>query len=226
MLSSRGGSANDVLRREGLAAVTAAIAAGEANVDTFTWKALLELGLARPEDALDTFAAAERALDPGLTPWMHSHRCEAYAALGRPEEALADAKQAVADDTDDLALRSNTVTALITAARVELLPIASVGDLRRYQDLIEWRPGRGRRAGGRGPGPSLPPLGGRGREPRLHRQARAADDLRRRHRLPRPTAAQPLEDEAALAGPARRADREQRRNLRDRDAGRDPAGGP
>jgi tetratricopeptide (TPR) repeat protein len=138
MLSSRGGGATDVLRREGVKALTAAIAAGEANADTFTWKAILELDLARPEAALDTFAEAERELDSGLTPWMHSYCCQAHAALGRPEEALAEAKLAVDDETDDLALRSNTVTALILAARVELLPIASDGDLRRYQDLIAW----------------------------------------------------------------------------------------
>ena len=138
-ISSRSGdAATDVLRREGLAALTAAIAGGEANADTFTWKAQLELDLREPETALDTFAAAAEALGGELTPWMHSHRCEAFAALGRPEEALEDARRAVAPGTEDLALRSNTVTALINAARVGLLPIASQEELRRYQDLIEW----------------------------------------------------------------------------------------
>jgi tetratricopeptide (TPR) repeat protein len=138
-ISSRSSeTATDVLRREGLAALTAAIGAGEANADTFTWKALLELGLREPEAALDTFAAATEVLGGELTPWMSSHRCEAHAALGRPEEALEDARRAVAPGTEDLALRSNTVTALINAARVGLLPIASQEELRRYQDLIEW----------------------------------------------------------------------------------------
>jgi hypothetical protein len=138
-ISSRSSdSATDVLRREGLTALTAAIGAGEANADTFTWKALLELDLREPEAALGTFAAATKALGGELTPWMHSHRCEAFAALGRPEEALEDARYAVAPETEDLALRSNTVTALINAARVGLLPIADVEQLRRYQDLIEW----------------------------------------------------------------------------------------
>lgn len=139
VLSSRGDDGADkVLLREGLAALTAAIATGEANVDTFTWKAVLELDLGRPEATLETFAEFERTLGSGLTPWMHSHRCEAYAALGRPEAALEDAKAAVDAGTDDLALRSNTVTALIEAARAGLLPIATDRDLRRYQDLIEW----------------------------------------------------------------------------------------
>jgi tetratricopeptide (TPR) repeat protein len=139
MISSRSGdSANDVLRREGLAALEAAIAAGEANSDTFTWKAVLQLDLETPEAALETFAEAEKVLQSGLTPWMHSHRCEARAALGEPEAALEDAKRAVDPKTEDLALRSNTVTALINAARVGLLPIASDADLKRYQDLIEW----------------------------------------------------------------------------------------
>jgi tetratricopeptide (TPR) repeat protein len=131
-------AATDVLRREGLAALTAAIGAGEASADTFTWKAQLELDLGRPEAALDTFAAAADALGGSLTPWMYSHRCEAYAASGRPEEALEDARRAIAPETEDSALRSNTVTALINAARVALLPIAGDEDLRRYQDLIEW----------------------------------------------------------------------------------------
>jgi hypothetical protein len=139
VLSSRGGdSADDALLREGRAALVAAISAGEANVDTFTWKAVLELDLGLPEAALETFAASERSLDSGLTPWLHSHRCEAYAALGKPEDALIDARAAVDAETDDLALRSNTVTALIEAARVDLLPIATERDLRRYQSLIEW----------------------------------------------------------------------------------------
>jgi hypothetical protein len=138
-ISSRSSeAATDVLRREGLAALTAAIDGGEANADTFTWKAQLELDLSEPEAALDTFATAAKALGGDLTPWMHSRRCEACAALGRPEEALEDARRAVAPGTEDLALRSNTVTALINAARVGLLPIASDADLRRYQDLIEW----------------------------------------------------------------------------------------
>jgi hypothetical protein len=139
VLSSRGsGSADEALRREGLAALTKAIDGGEANADTFTWKAVLELDLGRPEAALETFATVETKLDSGLTPWMHSHRCEAYAALGRPEDALTDARAAVDAETEDSALRSNTVTALIEAARVGLLPIATDHELRRYQVVVEW----------------------------------------------------------------------------------------
>jgi tetratricopeptide (TPR) repeat protein len=139
MISSRSGdNATDVLRNEGLTALDAAIAGGEANSDTFTWKAVLQLDLDAPEAALETFAEAERVLDSSLTPWMYSHRCEAQAALGEPEKALDDARRAVDPKTEDLALRSNTVTALINAARVGLLPIASDGDLTRYRDLIEW----------------------------------------------------------------------------------------
>jgi hypothetical protein len=139
MIASRSSEeATDVLRREGLAALDAAIAGGESSTDTFTWKAVLQLDLRRPEAALETFAAAESALGEELTPWMYSHRCEAQAALGLPEAALEDARRAVAPGTEDLALRSNTVTALINAARQGLLPIASQDELRRYQDLIEW----------------------------------------------------------------------------------------
>lgn len=139
MISSRtGDSATDVLRREGLAALERAIAAGETNPDTFTWKAVLQIDLGQPEASLETFTEAEQVLKTDLTPWMHSHRCEAHAALGQPEKALEDAKHAVDAKTEDLALRSNTVTALINAARVGLLPIASESELKRYQDLIEW----------------------------------------------------------------------------------------
>ncbi|MGV1049828.1 MAG: hypothetical protein ACOYD4_15040 [Solirubrobacterales bacterium] len=139
MISSRSSAnASDVLRKEGLAALETAIAGGEANQDTFTWKAILQLDLGVPEAALETLGEAERVLGASLNPWMYSHRCEAQAALGQPEKALEDAKRAVDAGTEDLALRSNTVTALINAARVGLLPIASETDLKRYQGLIEW----------------------------------------------------------------------------------------
>lgn len=131
-------SGSDVLRKEGLAALRTAIAAGETTVDTFTWKAVLELDTGNPGEALATLEEAESVLKAKPTQWMWSHRCEAQAALGNPEEALADAKRAVDEKTEDLALRSNTVTALIQAARVGLLPIASEEELRRYQELIEW----------------------------------------------------------------------------------------
>ncbi len=138
MASRFGEDGNDVLRKEGLAALEAAIAAGEATPDTYTWKAVLQLDLKTPEEALATLEEAEGAMDRELTPWMLSHRCEAHAWMGKPEQALEDAKHALAEEADDLALRSNTVTALIHAARVGLLPLSSEADLRRYQDLIEW----------------------------------------------------------------------------------------
>jgi hypothetical protein len=138
-ISSRSsGSASDVLRKEGLAALEAAIAGGEANSDTYTWKAILQLDLNVPAEVLATLEEAERVLKTEFNPWMYSHRCEAHAALGDPAKALEDAKRAVGAETDDLALRSNTVNALINAARVGLLPLASEEQLRRYQDLIEW----------------------------------------------------------------------------------------
>jgi tetratricopeptide (TPR) repeat protein len=136
--SRSGGSASDVMRKEGLVALEAAIAAGETTPDAYTWKAILQLDLNTPVEALETFEEAERVLKTELGPWMCSHRCEAHAALGRPEQALEDAKKAVNAETDDLALRSNTVTALIAAARVGLLPVASDEHLHRYQELIEW----------------------------------------------------------------------------------------
>jgi tetratricopeptide (TPR) repeat protein len=136
--SRSGDSASDVLRKEGLAALKTAIAAGERTADTFTWQAILELDTGAPTAALQTLDEAEKVLKRSPTPWMWSHRCEAHAALGKAEESLDDAKRAVDQSTDDLALRSNTVTALINAARVGLLPIATEADLRRYQDLIEW----------------------------------------------------------------------------------------
>ncbi len=139
VISSRGGgSTSEVLRREGLTALEAAIAAGERNADTYTWKTVLQLDLGAPREALDTLVEAESVLKAELTPWMRSHRCEAHAALGEPEWALEYAKGAVDAAPDDLALRSNTVTALINAARVGLLPLASDEQLHRYQDLIEW----------------------------------------------------------------------------------------
>jgi tetratricopeptide (TPR) repeat protein len=138
MFASRFGNASDVLRKEGLTALEAAIAAGETNTDTYTWKAILQLDLNQPQEALATLEEAERVLKAELSPWMHSHRCEAHAALGEPEKALEEAKRALGSGTDDLALRSNTVSALINAARVGLLPLSSDEQLRRYQDLIEW----------------------------------------------------------------------------------------
>lgn len=138
MASRSGDSGNDVLRKEGLAALEAAIAAGEANSDTYAWKAILQLDLKAPAEALATLDEAERVLEKGLTPWMYSHRCEAHAGTGEPERALEDAKKVLGEGTDDLALRSNTVSALINAARVGLLPIANEEQLRRYQDLVEW----------------------------------------------------------------------------------------
>jgi tetratricopeptide (TPR) repeat protein len=139
MIASRSsGTASDVLRREGLAALDAAIAAGETTADAYTWKAVLQLDLDAPKEALATLEEAERVLKSDPNPWMRSHRCEAHAALGEPERALEEAKRAVGAETDDLALRSNTVTALIEAARVGLLPLASDDALRRYQNLIEW----------------------------------------------------------------------------------------
>lgn len=138
-ISSRsGGNASDVLRKEGLVALEAAIAAGETTADAYMWKAVLQLDLNAPKDALETLVEAERALKAKLGPWLCSHRCEAHAALAQPEQALEDAKLAVDAETDDLALRSNTVTALITAVRVGLLPLASDEQLHRYQGLIEW----------------------------------------------------------------------------------------
>lgn len=138
VMSSRSGAASDVLRKEGLVALDAAIAAGETSVDTYTWKAILQLDLKAPQEALETFSEAERVLKAELSPWMYSHRCEAHAALGDPEQALQDAKRAVTADTDDKALRSNTVEALINAARIGLLPLADEDQLRRYQRVIEW----------------------------------------------------------------------------------------
>lgn len=138
VVASRSDNGTEVLRKEGLSALEAAIDAGEKTSDAYTWKAILELDTDAPAAALETLAEAEEVLSSKPTPWMRSHRCEAHAALGKPEEALADAKLAVSADTDDLALRSNTVTALIQAARVSLLPIGSDADLRRYQALIEW----------------------------------------------------------------------------------------
>ena len=139
VMSTRGGgSTSEVLRKEGLTALEAAIAAGERNADTYTWKTILQLDLNAPKEALDTLGEAESVLQAGLTPWMRSHRCEAHAALGEPAQALEDAKGAVDAAPEDLALRSNTVTALINAARVGLLPLASDEQLRYYQELIEW----------------------------------------------------------------------------------------
>lgn len=138
VMASRAGAASDVLRKEGLVALEAAIAAGETTTDAYAWKAILQLDLNAPQEALETLGEAEKVLKAELTPWMYSHRCEAHAALGEPEQALEDAKRAVDSHTDDLALRSNTVAALIKAARVGLLPLASEEQLRRYQELVEW----------------------------------------------------------------------------------------
>jgi hypothetical protein len=138
-ISSRSGEAGGkVLRKQGLEAIAAALEAGEVNADVFTWKAILEIDTGAPADALTTLKNAEEALEEGLTVWMYSHRCEAHAALGDSDSALAEAKRAVDAGTEDLALRSNTVTALIAAARNALLPIATAEQLDAYQRLIEW----------------------------------------------------------------------------------------
>jgi tetratricopeptide (TPR) repeat protein len=138
LASRQGGTGGDVLRKEGLEAIEAAIEAGERTSDAYTWKAILELDSDAPQSALETLGEAEVALDSPLTVWMLSHRCEAHAALGDSAAALADARRAVTAETDDQALRSNTVTALIVAARNALLPIANSGALEGYQSLIEW----------------------------------------------------------------------------------------
>jgi hypothetical protein len=138
LASRQGDQASDVLRKEGLEAIVAAIEAGERTPDAYTWKTILELDTGAPQSALETLAAAEAALNAPLTEWMLSHRCEAHAALGNSDLALADARAAVSAETDDLALRSNTVTALILAARSALLPIANSAALVQYQGLIEW----------------------------------------------------------------------------------------
>lgn len=136
--SRSGDSAGDSLRKEGLEALAAAIAAGERGVDTYVAKAVLELDTGAPAEAMATLEIAGEQLEAGPSPRIYSHRCEAHAALGDVDRALADAKHAVGTGTQDDALRSNTVTALIEAARVALLPIASDQSLRAYQDLIEW----------------------------------------------------------------------------------------
>jgi hypothetical protein len=126
------------LRREGVEALQAAIAAGEGSHDVYMWKTILQLDLDEPAAALATVNDADEAVDGPLPPWLHSHRCEAHAALGQADGAIQDALQAIRPDTDDLALRSNTVTALIVAARNAYLPITSKEALRKYQDLVEF----------------------------------------------------------------------------------------
>jgi hypothetical protein len=128
----------DSLRREGVDALQAAIAAGERTHDVYMWKTILHLDLGEPAEALTTVSDADAAVDGPLPPWLHSHRCEAHAALGQAGGAIQDALQAIRPQTDDLALRSNTVTALIDVARNSYLPITSKEALRSYQDLVEF----------------------------------------------------------------------------------------
>jgi hypothetical protein len=130
-------TATEALRKEGIAALRTAIDGGERNSDTYMWCSVLQIDVGEPGAALQTLGEAERRLNGGLTPWLFSHRCEAHAALGRAEDAARDALRAVSEDTDDLALRSNTVSALIRAMREAYLPITSDDVLRRYQDLVE-----------------------------------------------------------------------------------------
>lgn len=137
MASRTDESMADAMRREGVDALEAAIAAGEQTHDVYMWKTILQLDLGQPAEALTTVSQADAAIEGPLPPWLHSHRCEAHAALNQADSAIEDALEAVRADTDDLALRSNTVTALIVAARNAYLPITSTDALRNYQDLVE-----------------------------------------------------------------------------------------
>jgi hypothetical protein len=131
-------NASSRLRREGLAAAQTALA-GERKIldarDLYAWTSILQLDLEEYAAARATLDAAEQELG-ALTPWLHSHRCEAYAGQGQVDAAARDALAAVQGGSDDTALRSNTAAALIAAARAALLPIASAEQLARYAELV------------------------------------------------------------------------------------------
>jgi hypothetical protein len=128
-----------VLRREGLTAAQKALDGGDVKnvdkTDLYAWTSILQLDLKQFTVARDTLNAAEQALG-SLTPWLHSHRCEAHAGLQSIDAAAKDALAAVRGAPEDFSLRSNTAAALVTAARNSLLPISSGEMLNSYKDLI------------------------------------------------------------------------------------------
>jgi hypothetical protein len=124
------------LRQEGVAAAQAALDGGVRTVDAYSWAAILRLDIGDFAGAEQTLVQAQATLGE-LTPWLHSHRCEACAGLGRVEEAAREARTAIERAGEDSALRSNTVGALVNAARTALLPIQSAEALRQYTDLVE-----------------------------------------------------------------------------------------
>ena len=132
-------NATDSLRREGLAAARKGLEGDSAKsvdrADLYAWTSILQLDLKDFAGARDTLNSAEKALG-SLTPWLHSHRCEAHAALGDVEAAASDALAAVHGEGDDSSLRSNTAAALIAAAKSALLPISSGEQLVGYEQLV------------------------------------------------------------------------------------------
>lgn len=127
------------LRRDGLSSAKKALEStpvrGVEGADLYAWAAILQLDLREFEPARNTLDEAQQVLG-SLTPWLHSHRCEAFAELGDADAAAADAVQAIQASSDDSSLRSNTAAALIAAAKSALLPISSAEALTRYEQLV------------------------------------------------------------------------------------------
>lgn len=132
-------NASATLRRDGLQSAKKALeqeSVGNLDrADLYAWTAILQIDL-------DDFLAARETIDQAskqlgsLTPWLHSHRCEARAQLGDIEGAAADALAAVNGAPEDSSLRSNTAAALVNAARATLLPITSTEVLVHYEQVV------------------------------------------------------------------------------------------
>lgn len=123
------------LRKEGLRSMGLALERGVKTADSYAWTAILQLDLHEYAGAKTTLDDAQRVLG-NLTPWHHSHRCEAHAGLGDTAGAARDGLASVNLAPDDSALRSNTAGALVKAARTALLPIADATALHTYIDVI------------------------------------------------------------------------------------------
>jgi hypothetical protein len=128
--------ASDRLRRDGLVAAQAALAAGETSADLYAWTAILQLDLKEFAAAEETLVDAQRRLGE-LTPWLLGHRCEAHAGAGRLADAGTAARAAVERAGEDSALRSNIAGALVDGACRWLLPIDDAQALRRYAELVQ-----------------------------------------------------------------------------------------
>jgi hypothetical protein len=108
---------------------------------TATWESRLGLLLAleRPQEALWAAQEAETALG-GLPPHMRVHRAESLLMLGRSDDGMVEAVQAVVAARGErallAALRARCAAMLVRRLVQELLPITSPEGLARYVEAV------------------------------------------------------------------------------------------